>query len=66
MDRRIWFACWMLGLLLGTIAVILSIIAERWFIFVSLFFFVVHFIGLHKIKYDPWGIFNENPNIKSR
>jgi len=52
MNKRVWFSCWVFGIVLAGLSFTLSMIAEFEFIYVGIFFIVVHIIGL--VKYSKY------------
>ena len=64
MNRRIWTACFLFGLILGPIALLLFLCSESWWLIISLFFYVIHFIGLFKLKPYLLNGDYENPNLR--
>ena len=62
--KGIWFPCWAFGAILGTITLLLAILDNEYWIVVSIFFWILHIIGIVKTNYDPLGRFDD-PKVKS-
>ena len=55
--KRIWFACWVFGILLAAISLMVALVSNNlYFVYVAVGFLVVHFVGFVKyIKFPVVG-----------